>query len=147
MDTSLIHPTTMIIKAFDGTIQEVQCVIEQAIGVGPMSFRVNFQFIKVNSPYNMLLGRPWLQTTSAIASTLHWRFKFPFKDLMVTIMAEEPLAFFKETYVPYISANAFSEATFHSFELVSMISHASKLKSAWPSFTLMAAKEMLKFGY
>ena len=38
-------------------------------------------------------------------------------------------------------------ATFHNFELVSMISRVSKLESAWPFATLMAAKEMLKFGY
>ena len=62
-------------------------------------------------------------------------------------MAEEPLNFFKETFVPYIGANAFPEETFHSFKLVSMISRASDLHSAWPSVTLMDAKEMLKFGY
>jgi len=62
-------------------------------------------------------------------------------------MVEKPLTFFKETFVPYIGANAFLEVTFHSFELVPMISRASKLKSAWPSATKMAAKEMLKFGY
>ena len=62
-------------------------------------------------------------------------------------MTEEPLTFFKETSVPYIGANAFQEATFHNFELVSMISKASELESAWPSTTLKAAKEMLKFGY
>ena len=66
---------------------------------------------------------------------------------MITIIAEEPLTIFKETSIPYIGANAFLEATFHSFKLVSMISRASELKSAWPSATLMAAKEMLKFGY
>ena len=48
---------------------------------------------------------------------------------------------------PYIGANVFSEATFHSFELVSMISRVLELESAWPSATLMDAKEMLKFGY
>ena len=48
---------------------------------------------------------------------------------------------------PYIGANAFSEATFHSFELVSTVSRALELESAWPFATLMAAKEMLKFGY
>ena len=62
-------------------------------------------------------------------------------------MAEEPLTFFKETFVPYIGANAFPKATFHNFELVSTISRAFELKSAWPSATLIAAKEMLKFGY
>ena len=141
VDTSLIHPTTMIIKAFDGTLRKVQGKIELAIRVGPMSFMVNFQVIKVDSLYNMLLRRPWLHAAGAIA------FKFPSKDLMVTIMAKEPLTFFKENYVPYIGVNAFPEATFHSFELVSMISKALELKSAWPSATLMAAKEMLKFGY
>ena len=147
MDTSLIRPTTMIIRAFDGILKEVQGEVELAIGVGPMFFTVNFQVIKVDSPYNMLLGRPWLHAVGAVASSLHQRLKFQSKDLMVTIMAEEPLAFFKETYVPYIGANAFLEATFHSFELVSMISKTSKHKLVWPSTTLMAAKEMLKFGY
>ena len=62
-------------------------------------------------------------------------------------MAEEPLTFFKETSVPYVGANAFPEATFHSFKLVSMISRVLELESAWPFATLMVAKEMLKFGY
>ena len=62
-------------------------------------------------------------------------------------MAKEALTIFKETSIPYIGANAFSEATFHNFELVSMISRTSKLESAWPFATLMAAKEMLKVGY
>jgi len=112
-----------------------------------MFFTVNFQVNKVDSPYNMLLGRPWLRTVGAVSSALHGRLKFPFEDLMVTIMAKEPLTFFKETSVPYIGANAFLEVTFHSFELVSMISRAPELESAWPSSTLMLAKEMLKFGY
>ena len=66
---------------------------------------------------------------------------------MVTIMVEESLTFFKETFVPYIGANAFPKVTFHSFELVPMVFRVSKLESAWPLAILMAAKEMLKFGY
>ena len=42
VDTSFILPTTMIIRAFDGTLKEVQGEIELAIGVGPMFFKVNF---------------------------------------------------------------------------------------------------------
>ena len=147
VDTFLIRPTTMIIRAFDGTLRKVQGEIELAIGVGPMFFMVNFQVIKVDSPYNMLIGRPWLHAAGAVASTLHQRLKFPSKDLMVTIMAEEPLTFFKETSVPYISVNAFLEATFHSFKLVSIISRAPELELVWPSVILMAAKEVLKFSH
>ena len=80
VDTSLILPTTMIIRAFDGTLWEVQGEIELAIGIGPRSFTVNFEVIKVDSPYNMLLGRPWLHAAGAVASTLHQRLKFPFED-------------------------------------------------------------------
>ena len=42
VDTSFILPTAMIIRAFDGTLKEVQGEIELAIGVGPMFFKVNF---------------------------------------------------------------------------------------------------------
>ena len=66
---------------------------------------------------------------------------------MITIMAKKPLTIFKETSIPYIGANAFLEETFHSFELVSMISRATELELAWPSTALMSTKEMLKFGY
>ena len=69
-DASLIRLTTMIIRAFKGTLREVQGEIELAIGIGPMVFMVNFQVIKVDSLYNMLLRRPWLHTTG-VASTLH----------------------------------------------------------------------------
>ena len=64
VDTSLICATTMIIRAFDGILQEVQGEIKLVIGIGTISFMVNFQVIKVDSPYNMLLGRPWLHDAS-----------------------------------------------------------------------------------
>ena len=70
----------MIIKAFNGTCHEVQGKIELMIEIGPRSFMVNFQVIKVDSPYNMLLGRPWLHIVGAVMSTLHWRLKFIFEN-------------------------------------------------------------------
>ena len=80
VDTSLIKPSAMIIKAFNGTRREVQGEIELMIEIGLRSFMVNFQEIKVDSPYNMLLERPWLYTTGVVTSTLHWRLKFILKN-------------------------------------------------------------------
>ena len=88
MDTSLICPTTMIVRAFDGTLREVQGMIKLEIGIGPMFFMVNFLVINVDSPYNMLLGRPWLHAVGTVTSTLHRRLRFPPEDLMITIMAD-----------------------------------------------------------
>ena len=58
VDMSLIKPSTMIIKAFDDMYQEVQGKIELMIEIGLRFFMVNFEVIKVDSPYNMLLRRP-----------------------------------------------------------------------------------------
>ena len=76
VDILLIWPSTMIIRAFDRMCQEVQGEIELMIEIGLSSFMINFQVIKVDSPDNMLLKRPWLHTTGAVVSTLHWRLKF-----------------------------------------------------------------------
>ena len=57
VDMSRIKPSTMIIKAFDGTRHKVQGEIELMVKIGPRSFMDNFQEIKVDFPYNMLLGR------------------------------------------------------------------------------------------
>ena len=45
-------------------------------------------------------------------------------------MAEEPTNIFQETSIPYIDANTFPEASFHSFELVSMIHNTSEPESS-----------------
>ena len=47
VDMSLIKSSIMIIRAFDGTHFEVQGEIELMIEIGPRSFTVNFQVIKV----------------------------------------------------------------------------------------------------
>ena len=94
------------------------------IEIGPRSFMVNFQVIKVDFLYNMLLGRPWLHAVGAVASTLHRRLKFISENQLITIMAKEPMTIFQETSIPYIDAIAFPEASFHSFKIVSMIHNA-----------------------
>jgi len=64
------------------------------IKIGLRSFMINFQVIKVDSPYNMFLGRPWLHAVGADVSTLHWRLKFIYENQLITIMAEEPMTIF-----------------------------------------------------
>ena len=39
-------------------------------------------------------------------------------------MAENPITIFQKTSIPYIDANAFLEASFHSIKLFSMIHNA-----------------------
>ena len=82
---SLIQPSTMIIRAFDGICQKVQGEIELMMEVGPKSLMVNFKMIEVDSLYNILLERSWFHVASAIPSTLHWKLNFIFENQLVTI--------------------------------------------------------------
>ena len=54
VDILLIWHSTMIIRAFDRTCQEVQGEIELMIEIGLSSFMINFQVINVDSLDNML---------------------------------------------------------------------------------------------
>ena len=103
--------------------------IELMIEIGPRSFMVNFQVIKVDSPYNMFLGRPWLHTTGSVTSTFHRSLKFISQNQLITIMAENPITIFQKTSIPYIDAYAFLEASFHSIKLFSMIHNALEPES------------------
>ena len=94
VNMSLIKPSIMNIKAFDSICYEVQDEIELMIEIGPRSFMVNFQVIKVDSLYNVLSGRPRLHTASVIASTLHRRLKFIFENQLIIVMVEEPMTIF-----------------------------------------------------
>ena len=64
--------------------------------------------------------------------TLHRRLKFIFENQLITIMAKKPMTIFQKTSIPYIDANAFLEASFHSFKLVFMIHNALEPKFGWP---------------
>ena len=94
VDLSLIQPSTMIIRAFDGTSREVKGEIKLMIEIGSRSFMVNFQVIKVESPYNMLLGRPCLHPVGVVVFTLHRRLKFISENQLITIMAKEFVTLF-----------------------------------------------------
>ena len=80
VDMSLIKPSTMIIRAFDGTRQEMQGEIELMIEISLRSFMVDFQVIMLDSLYNMLLRRPWLHIVGVVVSTFHKRLKFIFEN-------------------------------------------------------------------
>ena len=62
-------------------------------------------------------------------STFHWSLKFISQTQLITIMAENPITIFQKTSIPYIDANAFLEASFHSIKLFSMIHNALEPES------------------
>jgi hypothetical protein len=76
IDPTRVRATSMVVRAFDGTRREVIGEIELPIEIGPQVYDINFQVLRIDSPYNLLLGRPWLHTAGAVPSSLHQKMKF-----------------------------------------------------------------------
>ena len=54
------QPSTMIVRAFDGSKREVMGEVELLVQVGPCVFQITLQVMDILPAYNCLLGRPWI---------------------------------------------------------------------------------------
>jgi len=86
-----LHPSTMVVRAFDGSKREVIGEVELPIQVGPCTFQVVFQVMDILPAYSCLLGRPWIHTAGVVPSTLHQKLKFIIDDKMIIVSGEEDL--------------------------------------------------------
>jgi len=57
-NASHLKPSSMVIRAFDGTRREVRGEIDLPVEIGPHTCQVTFQVMDINPTYNYLLGRP-----------------------------------------------------------------------------------------
>jgi hypothetical protein len=103
--------------------------------------------LRIDSPYNLLLGRPWLHTAGAVPSSLHQKMKFIIGNQLVTILAEEPISIYNDGAVPYIDRGASEEASFHSFEFVTVIHKVAAVEPKLSKAGMMVAKEFIKAGF
>jgi hypothetical protein len=68
---ALLKPSSVNVRAFDGTRRSVYGEIELPITVGPHEFNVTFQVMEIHASFSCLLGRPWIHNAGAVTSTLH----------------------------------------------------------------------------
>ena len=67
-DEAHLRPSTMIVRAFDGSRRQVMGEIELPIKVGPYTFQVTFQVMDILPAYSCLLGCPWIHTVGVVPS-------------------------------------------------------------------------------
>ena len=64
-------PYSSILMSFDGKLVTPKGMIRLPIQTGPEIVEVNFIVVDTYSPYTAIVGRPWLHTLGAVASSLH----------------------------------------------------------------------------
>ncbi|CAN6465326.1 unnamed protein product [Victoria cruziana] len=68
-----LQPTAIDISRFDGHSQTPlgKITLPVTVILKDKDHLVEFHIIDVDTSYNMLLGRPWIHSQNAVASTLH----------------------------------------------------------------------------
>ncbi|RVW23414.1 hypothetical protein CK203_094586 [Vitis vinifera] len=53
-------PSTQTVRAYDGTQRTVMGTLSTHVMIGPVSYSIVFQVLRIQSSFNLLLGRPWI---------------------------------------------------------------------------------------
>ncbi|XP_050908987.1 uncharacterized protein LOC127122740 [Lathyrus oleraceus] len=122
MEGISMKPSTLIVKAFDGSRREVIGKVDLPTKIGPTIFNIMFQVMEIHPGYSCLLGRSWIHSADAITSTLHQKLKFITNHKMIVIIWEEDILVSHLTSFWYIEVDGeITETPFQSLEVVNMI--------------------------
>ncbi|XP_026458692.1 uncharacterized protein LOC113359239 [Papaver somniferum] len=75
-DEEMTHPTYNL-HGFNKAVTKPKGEIVLRILLGEIDTEVTLCVVDIDSPYNMLLGRPWVHAIKAVESTLHQCIRFP----------------------------------------------------------------------
>ena len=87
-----LMPYNSPLMSFDGKLVIPMGMIRLPIQTGPEVVEVNFIVVDTYSPYTAIVGRPWLHTLEAVASSLHQKVKFLSGDQVLEIRGCQPTA-------------------------------------------------------
>ena len=80
-----LMPYSFPLMSFNEKLVIPKGMIRLPIQTGPEIVEVNFIVVDTYSPYITIVGRPWLHTLGAIASSLHQKVKFLSRDQVLEI--------------------------------------------------------------
>jgi hypothetical protein len=151
VEGALMRPSSMVVKAFDGSRRTVVGEVDLPILIGPQLFTITFQVMDINPTYSCLLGRPWIHDVGAVTSTLHQKLKFITGDKMIVVSGQEDMMVSHLSSFRYIEADEeATEVPFQALEIASVMmlksdhSHHKRKGSAMSSWKAM--KEALEEG-
>ncbi|XP_070013293.1 uncharacterized protein [Nicotiana sylvestris] len=117
-----IRAGNMNMKAFDESQRATIGEIDLCLQMGPTWFDVEFQILDISATYNFLLGRPWIHTNGAVASTLHQAVKFEWNHQEVIIHGDGSNPIYTNQTVPVVeNRRKLGGETYHRIERVNAI--------------------------
>ena len=117
---SHLRSSSMVVRAFDGSRQDVRGEIDLLIHIGPHVYQIIFQVMDINPAYNCLLGRSWIHSVGVVPSMLHERLKFVVEGQLIILSGEEDILVSCPSSTLYVEvAEECLEKSFQALEVVS----------------------------
>jgi len=148
-DVAHMRPSSMVVRAFDGSRCNVKGEINLPIQIGPHTCQITFQIMDINPAYNFLLGRPWIHSVGVVPSMLHQKLKFVVEGKLVIVLGEEDILVSCPSSTPCVEAAENSLLTsFQEQEIVNnAYVEAPSVQPRLSGASLMVARVMLRDGY
>jgi len=148
-NVSHLRPSSMVVRAFDGSRRDIKGEIDLPIQIGPHICHITFQVMDNNPAYSFLLGRPWIHSVGVVPSTLHQRLKFVVKGQLILVSKEEDILVSCPSSTPYVEdAEESLETSFQALEVLSnAYVESPPMQPCSSSAALMVAHVMLGNGY
>ena len=89
-------PSIQTVRAYNGTQRTVMGTLTTHVMIGPVKYSILFQVLRIQSSFNLLLGRPWIHKAGAIPSSLHQKVKFIHEGRIITIQSDRDVITFSE---------------------------------------------------
>ena len=81
------RPSSQTVITYDGTQRAVIGTLSTHVMIGPVRYSILFQVLRIQSSFNLLLGRPWIHEAGVIPSSLHQKLKFIHEGCIITIQS------------------------------------------------------------
>ena len=78
-------PSTQTVRAYNGTQRTVIGTLITHVMIGSVRYSILFQVLRIQTSFNLLLGRPWIHEASAIPSSFHQKVKFIHEECIIMI--------------------------------------------------------------
>ena len=78
-------PSTQIVRAYDGLLRFVMGTIATHVKIRIVRYSIQFQVLRIQASFNLLLDRPWIHEVGAIPSSPHQKVKFIHEGCVITI--------------------------------------------------------------
>ena len=78
-------PSMRTVRAYDGTQRTVMGTLTTHVMIRSVRYSILFQVLRIQTSFNLLLGRPWIHEAGAIPSFLHQKVKFIHEGRIITI--------------------------------------------------------------